>query len=445
MTVEHGSAGDGGKGSLDFQHEGEGSIFSQNLELDFNVSSVRPAGRQGQDLAADGPDPEERMTYFQVEAAKIVDILREELERFGASQGNQAIVDELWYSWRELWGAGLGPVEQEFTALFRAVRSACESTCRRGSTELAQPEQLALSRLMQGMEKLASGESDEEDLQWCREAGNRVLRMIAAWDNIEESRSMTPRKPIQQPPEEDITGSIDEWFSQVSRFIPQSSEEEEAAKIQSSGSQEEVLETGEQEPDWEFQLGQITAPADFGVVVEIEKGDLEALEDEPDVSRVPDEPLVIAGTVARDTVTDEKKVEAEGQQKNAVSEDIASESPEDIIEQSTSEGWLSEVYFCECCLEVAEAIRNNADRLEGHSATRTARMLSDWLEYLLQLSADFGITEADKALNSLWSRLEEVAAGGPDSRGSDAAKVEELLSALSNLERECEKVALATC
>jgi hypothetical protein len=65
------------------------------------------------------------------------------------------------------------------------------------------------------------------------------------------------------------------------------------------------------------------------------------------------------------------------------------------------------------------------------------------VEYLLRLSADFGILEADVALNALWSRLEKLTAAGADNRSGDAAKVEELLSALSSLERECGRVVVA--
>jgi len=116
-------------------------------------------------------------------------------------------------------------------------------------------------------------------------------------------------------------------------------------------------------------------------------------------------------------------------------------TPEDIVVEGSSEGWLSEMYFIECCLEAAEAIRNNADRLDGPPSKRTARMLSDWVEYLLRLSADFGITETDGAIEALRQRLGSIAAGA---RKSDAAEVEALLSALSSLERECERVTVAS-
>jgi hypothetical protein len=439
MTVERGNAGDGGKDSPDFQHEGEGSIFSQNLELEFNSPAMHPAGRDNSGFAGNEPEPEERMTFFQVEAAKVVEILREELERFGASEGNLEKIDQLWLGWCELWGAEQGLVELEFTAMFRVVRVACDAASCRGKAALAQPEKLALSRLMQGMEKLAGGQSDEEDLQWCRETGNRVLRMIAAWDNVEESGELESRPLPQQ--DEDISGSIDEWFSQVSRFIPHTPETEQKTDIPSSAEPTSLpdneLELVEPEP--EYLLKQSSASLDSSEIEEINEGDVEQLEDEPIVRQAPIETIDTVAPVSVQTAAEEDGVAQQPETARAGGE------PEDIVEEGASEGWLSEMYFSQCCHEAAEAIRNNADRLEGTSATRTARMLRDWVEYLLCLSADFGVIEADEALEALWSRLEEILAGDANSSSGDAEKVEELLSALSNLERECERVVVAAC
>ncbi len=443
MTVERGNAGDGGKDCPDFQHEGEGSIFSRNLELDFNSPSMSPVPRQSPGFTGDGLDLEERLTYFQIEASKVVDILRGELDRFGSLEGAQALVDDLWHGWRELWGTGLGAVEQEFTAMFRVVRGAYEAAARRGGTELSQPEKLALGRVMQGMEKLAGGESDEETLQWCREAGNRVLRMIAAWDNVEDGGS-PELKPSQQPqPEEDISASIDEWFSQVSRFIPHSPEDDQETETLTSFIGGE-LEPDEPEPDRDFLLEQSSASLESPPAQEVETtepgpppgGEQEA---PPALDESPAAPTPVGeqGPAGDDRIIERRDTAEENC--------AAARRPEDIVGESASEGWLSEVYFSECCLEAAEAIHNNADRLEGASSARTARMLRDWVEYLLRLSADFGIAEADLALNALWMRLEEIASAGGGGRSSDAARVEELLGALSTLERECERVAVSAC
>ncbi len=351
------------------------------------------------------------------------------------------MIDELWFGWRELWGAGQGSVEQEFFSMFKAVRSACEAASRRGAAALAQPEKLALGRLMQGMEKLAGGQSDEEDLQWCREAGNRVLRMIAAWDNVEESRSPAPAP--QPQPDEDISGSIDEWFNQVSRFIPQAPENEPKTEIPASVEPPGYpgVELESNEPERDFLLERSSASLELSGQERIETAAPEAPEIEPEIRSSSAEPDDIVEPAVNDdaAVDDGALVQPEA----APAVEAVGEGSEDIVEEGASEGWLSDVYFSECCLEAAEAIRNNADRLEGTSAKRTARMLRDWVEYLLCLSADFGIVEADVALNALWSRLEELTAGGAGSRSGDAAKVEELLRALSSLERECGRVAVA--
>ncbi len=443
MTVERGNAGDGGgKNCPDFQHEGEGSMFSRNLELDSNSQSRCPPPRRSPGFTGDGLNLEERLTYFQVEASKVVDILREELGRFGALEGAQALVGDLWYGWCELWGAGLGAVEQEFTAMFRVVRGAYEAAARRGGTDLSQPEKLALGRVLQGMEKLAGGESDEETLQWCREAGNRVLRMIAAWDNVEDGGSPELKPSQPPPPEEDISASIDEWFSQVSRFIPLSPEDDQETETLTSFIGGE-LEPDEPEPGRDFLLEHSSASLESEPAQEVAATEPGPPEQEQEAPPALDEPSAASTPVGeRGPDCDDRIIE----RRDTAEEDCpAARRPEDIIEESASEGWLSEVYFSQCCLEAAEAIRSNADRLEGASSTRTARVLRDWVEYLLRLSADFGIAEADVALSALWNRLEAIASAGGSGRPEDAARVEELLGALSRLERECERVAVSAC
>jgi hypothetical protein len=116
-------------------------------------------------------------------------------------------------------------------------------------------------------------------------------------------------------------------------------------------------------------------------------------------------------------------------------------SAEDIVIEGTSEGWLAEIYFGECCLDVAEAIHNNIDRLEGSGAARTVSGLLERVDYLIQLSRDFGLAEVDSVLGALQVRLEAISSAGRNDRSGDARRVEELLRTVGDLERECEACA----
>ena len=429
MNLVDGGRDDGIKDDPEFQHEGEGSIFSQNLELDFTPQSPAKSSPERPEQDAGELDSQERGTYFQVEAGKVVDILREGLQSFSGANAGMDMIDQLWDGWRELWGYGRTEVEREFADMFSAARQAFEAAVRHGSVGLSSPEKLALARLLEGMEKLANGESDEDDLQWCREAGNRVLRMIAAWENVDGESDLNSQPEIDMSQEDDISGSIDEWFSQVSRFIPQSADELEDELPAGPANfftldEEPVAE--EPEPAEQVEVTQPEEPVFSADETEVIEETAAKVEPEP--------------TAAAEVVDDEEPVKQPQEMAGQVEE--VHEDPEEIVFEGSSEGWLSEVYFIECCLEAAETIRNNADRLQGAPSGRTAKMLCNWVEYLIQLSADFGIPETDTALHMLKQRLESIAAAG---RTSDAAKVEQLLSALSSLERECEKVTVAVC
>lgn len=407
----------------DGEENGGGSIFSQNLELDF-LPQKNKLPELEETHTQQHKNPSERMTYFRLEAGKTIDILRGELEGFGSSGGGLEMVDELWRSWQELWGDETELEAVEFTELFRVARQALESAVRRGADEFSTPEKLALSRLMQGMEKLAAGEADEEDLQWARESGNRVLRMIAAWDS--------GGRPEHDGGEDDISGSVNEWFSQVSQFIPQAPED---AEDEDEISYDEPVPEHE---DVEDQPDHLEPPLDEDVFVaagsdgaEVDEPRQPSVEPVDDVSM--DEPVELR---EEDTAAEE----ADGSV--ADTEAPAPSSSEDIVTEGTSEGWLSEVYFWECCQEAAEAIRNNIDRLTGSSAARTARMLGDHVDYIVQLSVDFGIAELDLTLDSLCRSLRAISAASSRESSSDVEMVEQLLSAVSRLENECERVVV---
>jgi len=144
----------------------------------------------------------------------------------GETAGNIDLMEDLWRSWQALWGGGGETELLEFTAHFGTVRQALRTAVRCREAGLAAPEKLALGRLLQGMERLAGGRIGAEDVQWCREAGNRVSRMVAAW----KSDDLRPEEKSQSQQahgaQDDISSSIDEWFSQVSHFIPQSPEDD---------------------------------------------------------------------------------------------------------------------------------------------------------------------------------------------------------------------------
>ncbi|MBW7998401.1 MAG: hypothetical protein FVQ81_17880, partial [Candidatus Glassbacteria bacterium] len=372
MTLDNTAGGSDKSRPPDRDGNGEGLIFSQNLELDFLA-----AGQESRPVRKPEPEaessPAEREIYFRLEAAKVVDLLRGELERFGASDGVFEMVEELWRSWLALWGDGRERGVAEFTELFRVAHRAFEAAVERGADEFSAPEKLALGRLMQAMERLVAGEVDDEDIAWCTEAGYRVARMIAAWNSGGQPEPDQAHESAELAAVDDISGSIDEWFSQVSRFIPQLHDDEpEEASMESDG--ESVFSAREIQPSLEAHEDDI----DLEHVRELDPAGTET-----PGARVEAEP--VAGLSVVPPVEDKRRVA--GQEKTG------SGGREEIVLEGTSEGWLAEVYFSECCLEAVEAIRSNVDYFEGHSARRTARIFGDHVDYLIQLSRDFGITE----------------------------------------------------
>jgi len=389
---------------------GSGSVFSRNLEL---KPTDEPSGRRKVEAARMSLplEAEEKQTYFQVEARKVVDILGEEIERLGSSRETQELVEELYAGWLALWGEEKISPAAEFTFMFEVARNAFRQAGRLGRKGLAPPERLTMSRLLQGMKGLVQGEGDREYFHWCRETANRCTRMIVAWSSRPETTGdgtggEEPDKPAQTgrlDSELDISKSVDEWFVQVSNLVSHPVEAEQPAAVK-------------------------------------------PLEDEP----APELEAEPASTGEQRTAGPEEAASALAAEAPAGIRESARDLPEspahepEAVGEEAEDSTLAGAYFVENCRETLEFVRNSLDRLSGPSSPKVSRLLDSYLGHVLGLAQDFGFRGVDEALESLRQDLQKIAVelergGLPAGREIEAVK-----RAVSRLEQDCGQVVCSS-
>ena len=427
----------GGEGSA--RPESGDLPFSRNLELKASgetAGSQRPAA----EWAVLPLDQEEKQTYFQVEAGKIIDILGEELERLGSSRETLELVEEIFSSWLALWGEEKHQPVTYFTDMFEVARDVFRQAGRLGRTGLTAPERLTMSRLLQGMRGLVQGEGNREYYDWCRETANRCTRMVIAWSTRTETPTAkpsadTPEKPVVAGREDelDISKSVDEWFVQVSRLVKGP--------------------TGGGKPPQSEAEGKVKGPR-RPEMVSAGKGEESAPEKDSKAERkLTHWPVEPAGREER-TVMVGKATPAAGPPASrpvpaagpeAEPEAASIESPSALREELPAEpegkpsgGHLAEAYFVERCREALELIRVNLDKLAGPSTHKVSRLLDNCVGQVAELAQDFGIKDVDETLEALQKNLNHIVIATDRGEPTGRAEIEALRSAVSSLERDCQ-------
>lgn len=431
------------------------SMFSRNLEL-----KVTPVSRAEQPAQQPGTrmEPGDRKVYFGIEASKVMDILNGELERLDQMQSSPTLVEDLYSSWRTLWGEDDQPPVKDFTGMFEV---ACRALSSAGGLErkLDPQERETLNTLLLAMSRLASGEEGKDFLLWCCTAKSRCSRMSENLNRPVEISGGLSEPELKQEKTEDISGSVDEWFTQVSSLVMESGGEGE-----DSGKQRESIQP--QEPAVSAQ--EIEPPA-----VELEKA-----------PAVPEEPLSgefeqlapVFGEQAEQKLTEtekepERKKEPEEEQTDiftdrefqpeATVEEVFTETQEEIpapsslIEEKIAQqpeeaateidlqqkslsdtAQIIDFYFVEQCRAMIELVKCNLSRLDSPSAKRTSRMLSRYLDRMLVLSDDFGYEAFSESFVKMRELLGELTSAGRGEKVSAGRNLEGLQTVVAEMERE---------
>ena len=430
-----------------------GSMFSRNLELKATPArrSEQPA-QQPQSNMEDG----DRKVYFKIEAGKIMDILKEEFERLDQMQSLPGLVEDLYAGWYTLWGDDERSPVNDFTGMFEV---ACQALSSAGRLErkLDRQERETLDRLLKAMAGIASGQEEQSFLLGCRQAQRDCFRMSQALNPPAE----TPAGPEQTQPEpgkvEDISSSVDEWFTQVSSLVVEPAGEERAsAELQEGFQPQEPAIGGQQagpvraEIDETFPAPEDSLPDDFAETAP-ESGaqageEPPGLEEKAERKEEPEmeEPDLFADIEPRPDAAVEEAVgesSAEIPVESFVSgEKISPEQePEEIDSQQESLAGADELvslYFSEQCRDIIELIRHNLARLSSPSAARTSRILSRQLEQIVGLSEDFGYEAYNDSLVRMRELLTGLALAGNGENVSLRDHMEKLQAVVAELERE---------
>jgi len=419
------------------------SMFSRNLELKEAPASrtERPAGQPQERM-----EEADRKVYFKVEAGRVMDIINEELQRPDQSQSSPVLVEELYSSWKTLWGGDDRAPVKDFTEMFEA---ACKALCSAGRLErkLKPQERKTLATLLKAMSRLASGEDDRDFLLWCRRAKQECFRLN---EELNQQVEM-PGEPAESDPEmgnaEDISSSVDEWFTQVSSLVRESGRDgiDSTEQQQQSEPPQAEIEKPPAVPEEPFSEDFQEVAARSGEQAAQPTPETEE-KAEPEEKPVAEEPDLFAEQEARPSAADEEVLTvapAEIPAEAPVSgEKISPQEKEDAAElDSHRQGFaqtdeIIDLYFSQQCREVIEVFRHNLSRLSGPSSRRASRMLSRQLEQIVELSEDFGYESCNESLIKIRGFLDELASKGNGESVLLSRNLEELKTAVAELERE---------
>ncbi len=432
-----------------------GSMFSQNLEL-----KATPASRDDQPAQQSRPQMEagDRKVYFGVEARKVMDILKEELGRLDHMQPSPALIEDIYSSWKTLWGGDDQPPVKDFTGMFEV---ACKALSSAGRLErkLNSQEQETLNTLLQAMSRLASGEEDQNFLLWCRTAISKCSRLNEELNQQVEISGGLTEPELELEKTEDISSSVDEWFTRVSSLVVESGREEEDSGKQQESFQPQEQAVGEQkiEPPAAEVENIPTVPEkplseDFAEVApasgEQAEEELPETEEKPERKEKPvteELDLFADQETWPAAVVEEVLTEAPAEipaPSSGIEEKISQQQtpppPEiDLQEQSFADtAQIVDLYFSEECKDMIELIKYNFSRLSGPSARRTSRMLFTYLDQMVELSDDFGYEAFNESFIRMRKLLTELASAGQGENVSLRRSVEGLQTVVAELERE---------
>jgi hypothetical protein len=434
----------------------ESSMFSRNLEL-----KAAPASRG--ELPIEQPEPQmeatDRKVYFGVEAGKVIDILNEEFQRLDQRQSSSPVlVVDLHSSWKALWGDDDTAPVKDFTGMFEAACKALSSASRL-ERKLEPQERETLVTLLQAMSRLASGEEDQDFLLQCRTARDECLRLNEELNQQVEISGEPAESEPENEKAEDITSSVDEWFTQVSSLVMESAGEGTDSGQQQESLQPQEPESGQQqiESPQEDIIQPSPVPGkplseDFEEVA-APSGEQAAklppeTEEKPERKQKPleEEPDLFAEQQTQPAAADEEVItEAPTEIAAAapVSGEKISQQPEEAAPEVDSQDYGSAntaeivgLYFSQQCREMIEVFKHNLSRLSGPSCRRTSRMLSRHLEQMVELSEDFGYEACNQSLIKMRKLLYELASAGNGENVLLRRDLEGLQTVVAELERE---------
>jgi len=428
-----------------------GSIFGRNLEL-----KLTPDSRAKPPATEPGPPMEngDRMVYFKVEAGKVVDILSEEFQGMDSSRSSPVLVEDLFASWNTLWSGDDHFPVKDFTEMFEVACTSL-SSARNLERKLTPHQRETLSTLLQAMSRLASGEEGQDFLIRCRAAKSNCSRMNEVLARQTEPAGGASEKNLEQEKTEDISNSVDEWFTQVSSLVVESGREEGEPAAPQQGSQTQELQIDQQQieepatPEIEktSSVSEEMVTEEFEEVAPLpEEKDAEKLEAteekrepwqeavEEELDLFPERPEQPAAAAEKEMPAKEAESPAASavfeeeiaqQQQQAAQQEIFQETPE-----------IVGLYFTQQCRDTIELVNYNLSRLSVSSARRTSRMLARYLGQIVRLAEDFDYRTFDQAFVEMRKFLIELASVGKEDDVLLMQAVEGLQSVMAEIERE---------
>ncbi|HUU29869.1 MAG TPA: hypothetical protein VM123_18860 [archaeon] len=476
MNLEKSAEEDAGKQpdkSAGKQKSGfQGSIFSRNLELSVApVSSIRPPQQRPEE--PDSPiQSVDRGIYFKVEAGKVLDILKEELERRKQGTPSLDLLEDLYGSWITLWGNDRRFPAGAFTEMLEIAYSILQQVGK-DDTALGSDEGKLLAGIFELMSKLISGEVDERFLDSNRHLVDKyrmlAIRLKTQSERQEAGTEGWPEMPAETESRKeiepdfgertrendiieqqaDISDSVDEWFSQVSSLIAEpkaerkvpggwpaepgrSAEGPESEEMVSAPRREEkegVRPVGELEPVTQADTGgssvgekEAAAQKQETERLTVEKRPPRQVEERILTERLPD-----LSPPVRIEWRDEQKERAAG----------LTDLPVQIPEVESAPDIVG-AYFKEHGKVIVEIIRNNLASLGGRSTKRTSQRLARYVDELFRLAEDFEYESLADPLRRTQRLLAHLAVIGKEEEMSEV--IESLSSLVDFLEQELESV-----
>ena len=371
-------------------------IFSRNLEVNSSSVPRQPTGPRPEKIIPP-MKPADRILYFEVEAGKVLEILRRRISGLNREPVSLGLVKDIYQSWCTLWEADdkfpVGPFTEMFDIAF-SILSSMSSLSRKFNEE----ERSVLVSLVQAMSELAEGKAEVGYLDSCRmlveksqrlgtrlELESGVKHKAPGLASPERSPGLTPGKTPAQGPKLDISSAVDEWFDQVSSLM------------EGPGTKKKAVETSPAHADSSAGL---SSPAEGQQDTGIESEDT--------TSRAGIRPEV-PFRQAEESGPPAAEPAVTPQAQSSPAEEIEPPAPGSADDgEPVAVQDVVFAYFRECCDRSVVIINRYLERLDDSSPKRTSRVLSDCLEELINLSKNLGIEDLVDDLFAMREALGEL-------------------------------------
>jgi len=452
----------------------EGSIFSRNLELNAGPVSPSPRKTLGE-RSVSSMDSAERGIYFKIEARKVIDILRNEFNRLQRGSTSLGLVGDLNESWKVLWGNDCQFPVKDFSELFAAAYSVLDIMAGLKEVRLTAEESKLFSDLLELMSALASGDADpvfissrgdliDKNRNLARSLGlssplpdegrkegveEVELRDVGADTEPRGETGIMEKKP--GGPRQDISSSVDDWFSQVSELVIKQGNENE-----NRGSQKAEIYSATRDKSEEEKIPQpgekVTEKMPGG------KGLADTFPAVKDSSISKFEP-----GLGRDL----EGYPAQGMKSDATEEEVAGK-PVDVEspgpgEEGAGSGEASSglgiaaaetgeaenaaeivgAYFREHGEVIVQVLKNNFSLLAGRSAGRIAQKLICHVDELIALAGDFELDCPAESLSGAKLILTRIAASGKSGEPTQPQDIRSLGELIGKIEHGLDRVGTA--